>query len=94
MLIRWKNTSRKPIERYDKQFVPTNFSKERTDRDIVTDILKEIVPKIDFTKPLPERKPKNNKEIVVLNLNDVHIGRYPRELLRGKARLIILYHLP
>ena len=79
----------KTIERYDKQFV-NQLLKERTDRDIVTDILKEIVPKIDFTpKPLPERKPKNNKEIVVLNLNDVHIGRYPRELLQKKADYLV-----
>ncbi len=79
----------KTIERYDKQFV-NKLLKERTDRDIVTDILKEIVPKIDFTpKPLPERKPKNNKEIVVLNLNDVHIGRYPRELLQKKADYLV-----
>ena len=79
----------KTIERYDKQFV-NQLLKERTARDIVTDILKEIVPKIDFTpKPLPERKPKNNKEIVVLNLNDVHIGRYPRELLQKKADYLV-----
>ena len=51
----------KTIERYDKQFV-NQLLKERTDRDIVTDILKEIVPKIDFTpKPLPERKPKKQQ---------------------------------
>ena len=82
----------KTIERYDKQFV-NQLLKERTDRDIVTDILKEIVPKIDFTpKPLPERKQKNNKEIVVLNLNDVHIGKrsyYIIEIERGANELVI-----
>lgn len=84
-----KEHKEKTIERYDKQFV-NKLLKERTDRDIVTDILKEIVPKIDFTpKPLPERKPKNNKEIVVLNLNDIHIGRYPRELLQKKADYLV-----
>jgi predicted phosphodiesterase len=79
----------KTIERYDKQFV-NKLLKERTDRDIVTDILTNIVPRIDFTpKPLPERKPKNNKEIVVLNLNDVHIGRYSRDLLQKKADYLV-----
>ncbi|MGI6124483.1 MAG: hypothetical protein ACOYIG_09940, partial [Acetivibrionales bacterium] len=65
------------IEKYDKQYVKQLLN-EKADRDIMLDILKEIVPVIDFTpRPLPKHKKSNNKEIAVLNINDVHIGRYP-----------------
>lgn len=75
----------KTIERYDKQFV-NKLLVEQTNKDIVVDILKDVVPRIEFTPmSLPVRKSKGNKEIVVINLNDIHIGRYPVELLQKKA---------
>jgi predicted phosphodiesterase len=73
------------IEKYDKQYVKKLLN-EKADRDIMLDILKEIVPVIDFTpRPLPKHKKSNNKEIAVLNINDVHIGRYPIDVLEKKA---------
>lgn len=73
------------IEKYDKQFV-NQLLKEKTDRDIILDILKEIVPKVEFTPKAFTPTPRNgNNEIAVLNLNDVHIGRYPIEVLEKKV---------
>lgn len=73
------------IKKYDKQFVD-KLLKEKTDRDIIIDILKEIVPKVVFTPKAFTPAPKNgNNEVAVLNLNDVHIGRYPMDVLRKKA---------
>lgn len=79
---------KKTIERYDKTFV-NKLLKERTNKDIIVDILQDIVPKIKFTpQKLKKQEIKNNKEEVVLNLNDVHIGRYSVEMLKKKADIL------
>ena len=79
----------KTIERYDKQFV-NKLLKEQTNKDIILDILKEVVPKADFTpRPFKKKRSNGNKEITALNLNDIHIGRYPVEILRKKAEELV-----
>lgn len=61
---------------YDKKFVDS-ILREKADREIVLDILREVVPVADFT-PVPYKvKPsRKNQEVMVVNISDVHIGRY------------------
>lgn len=79
----------KTIEKYDKQ-VLSKLLKEQAEKEIVFDILKDIVPKVEFKPKAYKPTPKNgNNEIAVLNINDVHIGRYPIEILEKKVEILI-----
>lgn len=75
----------KTIERYDKQFV-NKLLNEKANRDIVIDILKEIVPTIKFIpRPFVAKKTKKVTEQVCVQISDVHIGAYPLEILQKKV---------
>lgn len=79
----------KIIEKNDKQ-VLNKLLKEQADKDIIFDILKDIIPKISFKPKAFKSTVKSiNNEVAVLNLSDIHIGRYEIEILEKKINTLV-----
>jgi len=75
-------------EKTDKQLLKKLIG-QKASLEIITDILKEVVPKAKYKPHRFKHIPGDRKEeIMGLNLGDIHIGRYPADLLFKKAETL------
>jgi len=85
------NNEKDKIRNKEKDLLFRKMLNDKAGNEMIIDILKEIVPKMDYDYEdlyFPSADSSKHKESLVLHLTDVHIGKYPIDVLEKKVEVL------